>query len=104
MSRKERRSQRRQRGGNYAIVLALCFTVLMSFAALAVDGAWIRQARQMAQNAADASAHAATVELRRSGSTTDAMSAARAVAALNVVGKTTIDRDQLLRGVWRLGL
>ena len=93
MSRKERRSQRRQRRGNYAIVLALCFTVLMSFAALAVDGAWIRQARQMAQNAADASAHAATVELRRSGSTADALSAARSVASLNVVGKTTIDPD-----------
>ena len=54
------------RRGSYAILVALLLIVLLGFAALAVDLSYLRLARMQAQNAADAGAHAALMELRKS--------------------------------------
>ena len=53
------------RRGSYAILVALLLIVLLGFAALAIDLSYLRLARMQAQNAADAGAHAALMELRK---------------------------------------
>jgi hypothetical protein len=68
---------RHHRRGSYAIMVALLLIVMLGFAALAIDLSYLRLARLQAQNAADAGAHAALIELR----TTRDQSAARARAA-----------------------
>ena len=54
------------RRGSYAILVAVLLIVLLGFAALAIDLSYLRLARMQAQNAADAGAHAALMELRKS--------------------------------------
>ena len=53
------------RRGSYAILVALLLIVMLGFAALAIDLSYLRLARMQAQNAADAGAHAALMELRK---------------------------------------
>ncbi len=88
------------RRGNFAIIVALVFTVLLTFAALAIDVSYIRMARLQAQNAADAGAHAGMVALRDSGDEDEARDIATAVAAQNLVaGKSvTLEDDNIVFG------
>ncbi|MCP4809422.1 MAG: TadE/TadG family protein [Proteobacteria bacterium] len=90
------------RRGNFAIIVALVFTVLLTFAALAIDVSYIRMARLQAQNAADAGAHAGMVALRDSGDEDEARDIATAVAAQNLVaGKSvTLEDDNIVFGEW----
>ena len=91
-----------RRRGNFAIIVALVFTVLLTFAALAIDVSYIRMARLQAQNAADAGAHAGMVALRDSGDEDEARDIAAAVAAQNLVaGKSvTLEDDDIVFGEW----
>lgn len=83
------------RAANYAVVIAIVLTVLLSFAALAVDISYMRLASLQAQNAADAGAHAALVAYRRTSDEDEAREVAMEVLSQNViVGKTvTIDES-----------
>ncbi len=76
---------RRSRRGNYAIVVALMATVLLGFAAFVIDYGYLRMVSFQAQNAADAGAHAALVELREGGTEDDARDIATEVIGLNVI-------------------
>jgi len=83
----------RSRRGNYAIILALCVTVLLAFAAISVDISFLRIAQMEAQNTADSAAHAALVELRRSANTNDATNAALSLVAENRVLGESVEID-----------
>jgi len=60
-------------------------TVLLGFAAFVIDYGYLRMVSFQAQNAADAGAHAALVELREGGSEDDARDVATDVIALNTI-------------------
>ena len=77
--------QFRSRRGNYAILTALVLVVLLGFAALAIDLSYIRLTRLQAQNAADAGAHAALLELRRTQDQDASRLRADQIVSLNVV-------------------
>ena len=77
--------QLRSRRGNYAILTALVLIVLLGFAALAIDLSYIRLTRLQAQNAADAGAHAALLELRQTQDQDAARARADQIVSLNVV-------------------
>ena len=80
--------QTRHRGarrGNYAILTALLLVVLLGFAALAIDLSYIRLTRLQAQNAADAGAHAALLELRQTRDQDLSRARADQIISLNVV-------------------
>ena len=77
--------QRRSRSGNYAILTALVLVALLGFAALAIDLSYIRLTRLQAQNAADAGAHAALLELRQTQDQDAARARADQIVSLNVV-------------------
>ena len=81
------------RAGNYAVVIAIVLTVLLSFAALAVDVSYMRLAALQAQNAADAGAHAALVAYRRTGDEDEARDVALEVLSQNVIVGTTVSVD-----------
>jgi len=76
---------RRSRRGNYAILTALVLVVLLGFAALAIDLSYIRLTRLQAQNAADAGAHAALLELRQTRDQDASRARADQIVSLNVV-------------------
>jgi hypothetical protein len=76
---------RRARRGNYAILTALVLVVLLGFAALAIDLSYIRLTRLQAQNAADAGAHAALLELRSTQDQDASRARADQIVSLNVV-------------------
>jgi hypothetical protein len=76
---------RRSRRGNYAILTALLLVVLLGFAALAIDLSYIRLTRLQAQNAADAGAHAALLELRQTRDQDRSRARADQIVSLNVV-------------------
>ena len=73
------------RRGSYAILVALLLTVLLGFAALAIDLSYLRLARMQAQNAADAGAHAALMELRKSRDEDVARERATQIVNMNVI-------------------
>lgn len=77
---------RRNRRGNYSALVALGTMVFLGCAALAIDGLWMHVVETEAQYTADAGAHAALVELRRTGSEDEARVAGQAVMAMNTVG------------------
>ena len=84
---------RMRRAGNYAVVIAIVLTVLLSFAALAVDISYMRLAALQAQNAADAGAHAALVAYRRTGDEEEARDVALEVMSQNVIVGTAVSVD-----------
>lgn len=73
------------RRGNYAMLVGVSFSVLLGFAALAIDSAYIHLAFVQAQAAADAGAHAAVIELRQSGDVDQARTVAEAVINANTL-------------------
>ncbi len=79
------RPHRSARRGSYAVIVALMLVILLGFAALAIDLTYLRLTRLQAQNAADAGAHAALVELRASRDANTARGRAVSVVNLNVV-------------------
>lgn len=95
------RARRRQRG-NTAILMAILVVVLFGSAALAFDLSYVRLARFHLQNANDASAHAAIVQLRKTGSMTTATQAAQSVGRSNSVGfkPLTVAGDDITYGRW----
>jgi hypothetical protein len=77
---------RRARRGSYSIVLGTLLPISLGFAALAVDISWIQLSQSQAQDVADAAAHAALIELRKTGSAFSAEVAAQDIIDRNVIG------------------
>jgi hypothetical protein len=73
------------RRGSYAILVALLLIVLLGFAALAIDLSYLRLARMQAQNAADAGAHAALMELRKTRNEDIARTRAAQIINMNFI-------------------
>ncbi len=92
----------RSRRGSFIVVAALAMIVFLGFGALAIDLAWLRLVRLQAQNAADAGAHAALVELKRSQDRANARAVAEAVVAMNTVGgqPAQLDTQHTRFGAW----
>ena len=91
------------RKGGYAILLAVSLMVLLAFAALAIDISWLRFAQFQAQNAADAGAHAALVELRRNFDVDDARDMAMNLILANHVAGDPAAADpgvDIRFGIW----
>jgi Flp pilus assembly protein TadG len=80
-------------GGNFLVLFAVSLTGMLAFGALVIDTALIRNVRLELQNAADAAAHAAIIELRRTGSTTSARDLAVSVALANYAGGQPVHLD-----------
>ena len=82
--------------------MAICLAVLMGFAALGFDLAYVRLARLEMQNAADSAAHAAMVNLRVTGNVSTARAAATSIAASHkVLGKpVTLLSSDVVFGGW----
>ncbi|HET6282873.1 MAG TPA: pilus assembly protein TadG-related protein [Polyangia bacterium] len=100
------RTQVRRRSperGAMVVVMAITLAVVMGFAALAFDLAYVRLARMQMQNATDAAAHAAMHKYRmKQPDQTAAVATAKAVAAANTVlgnSVTLLDSD-IVFGVW----
>lgn len=101
-----RRSQRASRRGNYAILVGVSFSVLLGFAAIAIDSAFVNLAFVQAQAAADAGAHAAIVKLRRSGDVDEArVTAEDFINANNLMGNAAkVDpAEDIIFGGWDYG-
>ena len=91
------------RRGNYAMLVGVSFSVLLGFAALAIDASYVNLANVQAQAAADAGAHAAVVELRQSGDVAQARVAAEAIInANNLMGAAALvdSADDIQFGGW----
>jgi len=73
------------RRGNYAIIYAVTIPIFLGFAALVVDLAYMRVARNQAQDIADAASAAAMYTLRRERSRAAATVVAEQTCALNNV-------------------
>ena len=70
-----------ERRGATAVIVALCLTVLMGFAGLAVDvGLWYRDKR-VAQGAADSAAYSAAIDVVAGDTAAGAIAAAKAITA-----------------------
>ena len=85
------------------MLVGVSFSVLLGFAALAIDSSYVNLASIQAQAAADAGAHAAVVELRQSGNVDEARLAAEAVInANNLMGAAAlVDSDEDIQfGGW----
>ncbi len=101
MSRRYRRLGSRR--GSYAVMLAVSLLVMIAFAALAIDISWLRFSQFQAQNAADAGAHAALVELRSSFDTDRARAMADALIRANAVAGEPAAADPAVDirfGIW----
>ncbi|HEY2901433.1 MAG TPA: pilus assembly protein TadG-related protein [Polyangia bacterium] len=99
------RSPRCAQSGAIAVLMAICLAVIMGFAALGFDLAYVRLARLQMQNASDAAAHAAMVSLRLTSSQSTARKTAETVAAANhVLGNPVqlADSDVVFGG-WDFG-
>jgi len=96
------RIQRTRRTGSYAILLAVSLMVILAFAAIAIDLSYVRMARFQAQNAADAGAHAALVELRNSGDAAEAEAVAQAIVTANFLAGSTaaLETGDVTFGAW----
>jgi Flp pilus assembly protein TadG len=85
------RPARDRERGAIAVLMALLMTVIMGFAALGFDLAYVRLARLEMANATDAAAHAAAVALSASGAQDIATTAAITVAGMNsVLGRSVV--------------
>ncbi len=93
---------RSRRAGNIAIIMAFAISCTMFFAALAIDVNYVRTSQFELHNAADVAAHAALLELRRSGNTSAATALATQVAGLNTVAgaPVTMQPSNFTYGFW----
>jgi len=93
---------RTSRRGNFAILMAFSFSGFLAMGAVAVDLYWVRNVRAELSNATDAAAHAALVELRRTGNITAATDLAIAVAGANTAGgeSVTLPPGNVEFGIW----
>lgn len=91
---------RRQRRGNYAIVLAATLVVMLGFGALAVDVSWMHVVRAQAQDVADAASQAAMIAYKRTGDTAEAEMAAAGIVARNPIGGEPGQLESLEFGYW----
>src|SRR5690242_11758651 len=73
------RDRERERGA-IAVLMTLCLTILLGFAALGFDLSYVRLGRLQMENATDAAAHAAMIVLRGTNDTTQARDAAIDIA------------------------
>ena len=92
----------RRRRGSISIIMLVCTLGLILVAALAIDLTYVRTTQFELRNAADAAAHAALVELRRSGDEQSATSLGQQVAELNAAAgeNVTIDDVAFSYGEW----
>lgn len=89
-----------ERTGSYNAMLGFLLPVAIGFAALAVDTSWIRLAESQSQDVADAAAHAALIELRRTGSTAQARGAAEMIIDENQIGGDHGTMGDMEFGFW----
>src|SRR3954452_22320157 len=66
--------------GAIAVLMMLCMTILLGFAALGFDLSYVRLGRLQMENATDAAAHAAMIVLRGTNDTVQAKAAAIDIA------------------------
>ncbi len=94
--------QARRRRGSISVIMLVCTLGLVLFAALAIDLTYVRTTQFELHNAADAAAHAALVELRRSGDESSATALGQEVAELNAAAgeHVTIDDVAFSYGEW----
>ncbi|HVZ73631.1 MAG TPA: pilus assembly protein TadG-related protein [Polyangia bacterium] len=71
--------------GAMAVLMGFSLTMIMAFAAMGFDMAYVRVAREEMQNAVDAAAHAASITLAMTNDTTQATAAAQTIASKNTV-------------------
>lgn len=92
----------RRRRGNVAIIMAFSMTVIMLFTALAIDVSYLRTTEFELQNAADAAAHAALVDMRLGFSEADATTRALTIGGMNTAAGSavTIDPNDVVFGQW----
>ena len=84
--------RRHDRRGGVAIIVALSITVLLMFAALAIDFTFLVTARMRAQNAVDSAAHAGMVAFTRSEGDADyAVTVAESMLSLNGISEGTVE-------------
>lgn len=90
------------RRGNFALLMAFSFTAFLAMGAVGVDLFWVRNVRAELSNATDAAAHAALVELRRSGDLQAATDVAIAIGEANRAGgePVTLATDDIEFGTW----
>jgi Flp pilus assembly protein TadG len=103
MTLRARRPERSGERGAIAVLMGLLMTVIMGFAALGVDVAYIRLARMEMKAAADAAAHAGMTVLRLTkGNAGTATAIAKVVASRNYVlgASVTLDDEDVVFGVW----
>lgn len=92
----------KRRAGNIAIIMAFAISMTLFFAAMAVDVNYVRTSQFELHNAADVAAHAALLELRRSGNTATATTLAKRIAAMNTVAgaSVTLQSSNFVYGYW----
>jgi hypothetical protein len=82
------RERERERGA-IAVLMALCLTFLLGFAAIGFDLSYVRLGRLQMENATDAAAHAAVVVLRGTHDPVQAKAEAENIATMHeVLGKS----------------
>ncbi len=94
------RRHRRQRGGNFTLMLAVALIVVLGFGALAIDTAYMLMAHSQAQDLADATSQAALIVLRQTGDQSMAEEAAEQVMSANrIAGRSPTNLD-ISFGTW----
>jgi hypothetical protein len=81
-------------------MLGFLLPIAIGFAALAVDTSWLRLADSQSQDVADAAAHAALIQLRLTGSTAQARTAANTIINENMIGGGHGAIDNMQFGYW----
>ncbi|MBM4368379.1 MAG: VWA domain-containing protein [Deltaproteobacteria bacterium] len=90
------------RRGSVTPVMVLTLLILLTFAGLAIDWTYVRTSEFELKNATDAAAHAALVELRRSGDQGRARTLAKELAELNTAAGVPVhlSDDAVEFGEW----
>ncbi|TVQ88825.1 MAG: hypothetical protein EA397_16655 [Deltaproteobacteria bacterium] len=88
------------RRGNYATIFGLLIFVIIGFAALALDIAYMRMAQLQAQDSADAASQAALIVYRRTGDEAEAEDVAGRLLTLNRVAGEVPDLGEITFGTW----
>jgi Flp pilus assembly protein TadG len=99
------RPPRNRERGAIAVLLSLLMTVLMGFAALGFDLAYVRLAREEMMNATDAAAHAAGITLSITNDSSQAQAMAISVASKNTVlgSPVSISGSDITFGTYNFG-
>lgn len=92
----------KRRSGSFVVLFALMNTVLLSFAAVAIDVSYTRSLFAEMQRMADAGAHGMLVAYIHGGSSGQNMQIAEDVSGLNLVGgnSTKLKASNFSYGVW----